>query len=78
MVKQPRIAIAFYTPAKERQVVIVNSVSRFFVQAEQLAKELPCWAMRDTDRAWEQVYAKYPEVQALWRALAGAAMGFAR
>lgn len=71
MAKQPRIAIAFYTPAKDRQIAVPNNVGKFFAQAERVAKGLPRWTLRDFDLAREQVYAKYPEVQDLWRAMAG-------
>jgi hypothetical protein len=88
MMKQQRIAIAFYTPAKGRQIAVPNNVGEFFAQAEQLAKALPRWGMCDSIAplqqrrnrlAREQVYSEYPAVQALWRALdGGGVMGFAR
>jgi hypothetical protein len=66
---QYRILITFYAPDKARQFIISNGVSRFFAQAEQVARGLPRWAMHDFNQAREQMYAKYPDMQRLWRAI---------
>lgn len=68
---QPRNVIHIMGRATKRDLVVPNRLATFARDALIRIAEIGPWTMADFDSAREQVYARYPNVPALWAALDG-------
>ena len=70
MSTQDDVPVLFYDATERRRAIVVrNRLQRAFANAVAQIEALPAWSMEDFDAARENVYARYPEVRDLWRAI---------
>ena len=70
MSTQDDVPVLFYDAAERRRAIVVrNRLQRAFANAVAQIEALPAWSIADFDTARESVYARYPEVRDLWRAI---------
>jgi hypothetical protein len=70
MSTQADVPVLFYDARGRRRAITVrNRLQRAFANATAQIEALPAWSMQDFDTAREGVYARYPDVRDLWRAI---------